>query len=217
MGTGPLVDPGYYNKLSIPLHNLTTNDYIFKGGDPLIWMEFTKLSLIQDYQSNSTSNRSLVRQGEYREFPKRKNELSDVELYLRKADPHRPIRSSIPEAMSNARTSAGEAAQSAREAERRAKSIETRLTFAGFLGIAGLLVTLYLGFSPILSLVEDSVSYVDDARKELDTHRLTAEEEKNRFLEKEIRNLREEIEELKKARIDGSVEIRPSGEILQDE
>ena len=99
LGTGPLVDPGYHNKLSIPLHNLTTNDYIFKGGDPLIWMEFTKLSLIQSYQPNSTQNSNLVRQGEYREFPKRKNELRDVELYLRKADPHRPIRSSIPEAM----------------------------------------------------------------------------------------------------------------------
>ena len=98
LGTGPLVDPGYYNKLSIPLHNLTTNDYIFKGGDPLIWMEFTKLSLIQRCQLNSKQNIKLVRRGEYREFPKRKNELSDVEHYLRKADPHRPIRSSIPDA-----------------------------------------------------------------------------------------------------------------------
>lgn len=26
LGTGPLVDPGFYGKLSIPLHNLTNND-----------------------------------------------------------------------------------------------------------------------------------------------------------------------------------------------
>src|SRR5260370_27852024 len=29
LGTGPLVDPGFQGKLSIPLHNLTTNDYTF--------------------------------------------------------------------------------------------------------------------------------------------------------------------------------------------
>lgn len=217
LGTGPLVDPGYHNKLSIPLHNLTTNDYIFKGGDPLIWMEFTKLSLIQSYQPNSIQNSNLVRQGEYREFPKRKNELRDVELYLRKADPHRPIRSSIPEAMLEAQTSAEKSARSAKEAEGRAESIRTRLTYAAVLGTAALLVALHLGFYPILSLVEDSILYVNSARKELDTHRRTAEKEKNQFLEREIHDLREEIEELKKAQIDRSVEIRPSGEVLQDE
>jgi len=45
LGTGPLVDPGFSNRLSMPLHNLTTNDYTFRGGEPLIWMEFTKLSI----------------------------------------------------------------------------------------------------------------------------------------------------------------------------
>ena len=44
VGTGPLVDPGFVGRLSLPLHNLTTNDYIFKGGEKLIWMEFTKIS-----------------------------------------------------------------------------------------------------------------------------------------------------------------------------
>jgi deoxycytidine triphosphate deaminase len=42
LGTGPLVDPGFIGKLSIPLHNLTTNNYTFVGGDDLIWIEFTK-------------------------------------------------------------------------------------------------------------------------------------------------------------------------------
>jgi deoxycytidine triphosphate deaminase len=36
LGTGPLVDPGFVGKLSIPLHNLTSNDYLFKGGEDLI-------------------------------------------------------------------------------------------------------------------------------------------------------------------------------------
>jgi deoxycytidine triphosphate deaminase len=32
LGTGPLVDPGFEGKLLIPLHNLTSNDYVFRQG-----------------------------------------------------------------------------------------------------------------------------------------------------------------------------------------
>ena len=42
LGTGPLVDPGYWGKLCIPLHNLTDEDYSIPLGDGLIWIEFTK-------------------------------------------------------------------------------------------------------------------------------------------------------------------------------
>ena len=44
LGTGPLVDPGFVGKLSIPLHNLTSNTYVFKFNDGIIQMEFTKVS-----------------------------------------------------------------------------------------------------------------------------------------------------------------------------
>ena len=44
LGTGPLVDPGFVGRLSIPLHNLTANTYTFHAGDGIIQMEFTKLS-----------------------------------------------------------------------------------------------------------------------------------------------------------------------------
>lgn len=44
LGTGPLVDPGFAGPLLIPLHNLTDNDYNIPGGNPIIWVEFTKLS-----------------------------------------------------------------------------------------------------------------------------------------------------------------------------
>ena len=45
LGTGPLIDPGFSGKLLIPLHNLTDNDYKLKGGEGIIWVEFTKLSI----------------------------------------------------------------------------------------------------------------------------------------------------------------------------
>ena len=47
LGTGPLVDPGYWGKLCIPLHNLTDEDYLIPRTEGLIWIEFTKTSLFQ--------------------------------------------------------------------------------------------------------------------------------------------------------------------------
>jgi deoxycytidine triphosphate deaminase len=43
LGTGPLVDPGFQGRLSIPIHNLTNADYSFKGGEGIITAEFTKI------------------------------------------------------------------------------------------------------------------------------------------------------------------------------
>lgn len=42
LGTGPLVDPGFWGKLCIPLHNLTDEPYEISKEDDLIWLEFTK-------------------------------------------------------------------------------------------------------------------------------------------------------------------------------
>src|SRR5256885_14069412 len=67
LGTGPLVDPGWSGRLSFPLHNLTTNDYEFPGGEEIIWMEFTKLS-----ENDRWLDRSVVspeRRGTYHAFP----------------------------------------------------------------------------------------------------------------------------------------------------
>ena len=46
LGTGPLVDPGYWGKLCIPLHNLTNEDYSIPLEEGLIWVEFTKTTWI---------------------------------------------------------------------------------------------------------------------------------------------------------------------------
>lgn len=42
LGTGPLVDPGFWGKLCIPIHNLTDEDYDVPMDEGLIWIEFTK-------------------------------------------------------------------------------------------------------------------------------------------------------------------------------
>lgn len=53
LGTGPLVDPGFMGHLSIPLHNLTANTYVFRYNDGIIQMEFTKLSSYDSRKKNA--------------------------------------------------------------------------------------------------------------------------------------------------------------------
>ena len=82
LGTGPLIDPGFGGRILIPLHNLTDNDYELKGGEGIIWVEFTKVSK-NPYWSQNGDN--IERPPDLAEFPSRKV-ISDPRLYLKKAD-----------------------------------------------------------------------------------------------------------------------------------
>lgn len=165
LGTGPLVDPGFIGKLSIPLHNLTSNDYLFKGGEDLIWMEFTKLSGNHEWDKNISKNdiNTNYQKGEYCPFPSDKTEdnLPDVLAYLRKAEPHRPIRSSIPQVFQDAEKAAEKANESV-------KFFQKLITIGG--SISGLIIFLTFGalFFQINSLVQDSVNYVKNSQAELE-------------------------------------------------
>lgn len=44
LGTGPIIDPGFQGRLSIPLHNLTSNKYTFSEDDEIISLEITKMN-----------------------------------------------------------------------------------------------------------------------------------------------------------------------------
>jgi deoxycytidine triphosphate deaminase len=106
LGTGPMVDPGFTGRLSLPIHNWTDNDYTLVGGEGLIWIEVTKLSPAVKL---GIENDPETREGEMSYLPDRKKQVSLIE-YLRKADPHRPIRSSIPASIEDAKKSAQRAA-----------------------------------------------------------------------------------------------------------
>lgn len=210
LGTGPLVDPGFDGKLSIPLHNLTTNDYKFVGGEDLIWMEFTKLSPNQRWQrNNENSSEPISRVGEYKEFPPGKA-LPDVEGYLRKADPHRSIRSSIPDILLNTKDSAEKAKESAEQSAIKAqeafqtadsvqKNLIIRLTVGGILTAIATGLALYFTINAltqdVTSLVQDSIYYVNNAQKDINL----TQKELNSIdqLRQEIQNLEQEIQKLK--------------------
>jgi deoxycytidine triphosphate deaminase len=187
LGTGPLVDPGFTGKLSIPLHNLTTNNYKFKDGEDLIWMEFTKISVNELWDTTNIDSNSLpTRTGRYIEFPLGKA-LPDVEDYLGKADKHRSIKSSIPEAFRNSE-------KAAMEASNTVKFFQRAITIGG--SITALVVFISLGalYFQVNSLVQDSVNYVNSVKKDLnnipqDTSSSKKLEEKIRLLEAENKKL----------------------------
>jgi deoxycytidine triphosphate deaminase len=165
LGTGPLVDPGFDGKLLIPLHNLTTNDYHFRGGDPLIWMEFTKVSVHENWK-RATADPSVTRQGQYVPFFKKDGKpLIDVKSFLKKAEPTRPIRSSIPSAILSAQQAAELAAKNIRD--------------LSLVAIA----TLFIGIASLLFGGFQILSYVQDVRTEL---------QRVKDLEIEIRKLKEQ-------------------------
>jgi deoxycytidine triphosphate deaminase len=174
LGTGPLVDPGFTGRLSIPLHNLTNNDYTFSVAEDLIWMEFTKLSPNKRWKKRMIGDN--LRQGDYVEF--RNDPNADVEDYLHKAIkspcPY-SIRSSIPEVFQNAEKAATDAAN-------------TLKLFQGIgaISILGLIITLGALFFQVFSLVREKDDVVNKTNNQLE------------LLQKTITNMQDEINTLKK-------------------
>jgi len=160
LGTGPLVDPGFTGRLSIPLHNLTTNDYRLVGGDSLIWMEFTKLSRRREWTPAKAV--TAPRQGRFYDLKTDKQSFGDVEDYLRKADPLRSIRSSISDALQTA-------VRQVKAASR------TNRVFAGISVVAILVAVI-----AIVSYFSATNSYLRKAQDDVQAMRLELENEKKK-------------------------------------
>ena len=162
LGAGPLVDPGFVGKLVIPLHNLTDRDWPIKGGEGLIWIEFTKLSPNVRWNSSISAE---GRQGKYKAFPERKKNLRFLE-FLEKAartKPVPPIRASIGEFVAKLENVQAVAKSAV------AKSDDTRafVRQVEVVSLVAIVVAAVLGLPPILSLIQESNAYLNEARSEL--------------------------------------------------
>ena len=165
LGTGPLIDPGFEGSLLIPLHNLTTNDYILKKDEGIIWVEFTKLSR-NPLWDTTTSIQDVRRKGKYKPFLEdKKNQKASY--YFGKAAMGKAIRSSLPEVISKTAEDANSARNDANIAKNRAEKLETRsyrfawASFAAIIvGAIGVIITIYVGFQPILQMVQDTTEYM---------------------------------------------------------
>lgn len=146
LGTGPLIDPGYVGKIYIPLHNLTTNTYVFECGEGLIWIEFTKISKIRT-ANNTSGSGSISRTGKYEDFPPRKTN-KPLTYFLNKANKGKIIASSIPEAKIIARKT------------------EKKVNTFGIIGALGFIAALVGLIYPGWQLLDSYFEKLDVLRKE---------------------------------------------------
>lgn len=83
LGTGPLINPGFYGELLIPVHNLTNNDCVIKPGETLISIEFTKLTKFHNWYSNNIAEKI------FNKIPFKKNNRKGV--YVEKRTKERKL------------------------------------------------------------------------------------------------------------------------------
>jgi deoxycytidine triphosphate deaminase len=158
LGTGPLVDPGFWGRLLIPLHNLTLNEYTFRSGEKFAWFEFTKVS--PNYWDETYERSGSRLRGTYTPFDPTKTE-TPPEDYLRRAHP-KPIRSSIPEALERS-------AKSAEDARDENRKLRNRLST---IGVIAFLAAAYGGYQLVLSSNQrfDTIMHsLADSQRELGT------------------------------------------------
>ncbi len=204
LGTGPLIDPGFVGKLVIPLHNLTDKDWCFRGGEGLIWIEFTKLSRNSRWKEREEDEH---RCGVYKEFPGGKRELQFLQ-YLEKAaetKPVPPIRASVGEFLARLDESENIAKSAKEKAEETKQSVEARFRRIQLVGVLAILVAAVLGLPPILSLIQQSTAYVIAARKEFQAvdhdrkEQLRVTQEQLEATSKELQDVRGRVEQLEHA------------------
>lgn len=159
LGTGPLINPGFCGTLMIPLHNMTDNDYSIQEGEPLIGVEFTKISPNINWRKQKNS---FIRKGIYIENQKNKND-NDFSDYMRMAYDNQPIASSLTETLLVAKDATKAAKNAETEARNAANEAITQIKKERyFLTIAALVVfiTFWLSFNDLqatlTSLNQDS-------------------------------------------------------------
>jgi deoxycytidine triphosphate deaminase len=188
LGTGPMVDPGFVGHLLIPLHNLTTNPYVFQEGESFVWVEFTKTSPHKLWDYARSSDLAHMLPNKLKLFPDSKKDRL-IWQYLNEA--HKgPIRSSIPVAIGNAQTAAVDATAAARSPRLWINSI----AFAGILTFAALTFGVIWGYlttiSPQFTAINRDLGKNDRFQSET-----TQSQEST---ERALNQLRDQISELRK-------------------
>jgi deoxycytidine triphosphate deaminase len=189
VGTGPLVDPGFEGYLSIPLHNLTANDYVITGGERLVWMEFTKLSANSEWCEAPVYEPHTA----YVEFDPEKHQRQTILDYVRYAHTG-PIQSSIPKALGSAERSALRAAADARDARSEAEAIQKRSRTYSLLGVLTVAVA-------IAALIYGGYTVVQGAQNTDDSVRSSFHELEHQVIEQrsELTHQSHTIESLRSA------------------
>ena len=149
LGTGPLVDPGFVGKLSIPLHNLTANTYTFRHGDGLIQMEFTKLSPNEVWK-NDDEGRPVIKDDLYkRKWIKKDRTIYEYISRSLEGSSDVMIRSAIPNNLKKVKDIAEKAQEEITEAK---KELDQRVRNMQLITILSLVPVLTFACTAIYQL-----------------------------------------------------------------
>jgi len=157
LGTGPLIDPGFHGKIMIPIHNLTSNEYIVFGGEDLISVEFTKVSPNDAWKIPDEG--ILKSMGIYK-ANSGKNSKKNFRELLKKALPFGigKVVSSLSDTLAEANKRIKEAQTQIEKSERLLSSFKNISIGAGITFIIAL-IALFLSTN---SVVSDANKYVSD-------------------------------------------------------
>ena len=184
LGTGPLVDPGFVGKLSIPLHNLTSNKYRFFKGDELITMEFTKMSSNKRW---CNTNLELGHSENYiaNEIKANRNVADYIHKAL-KNDRLDSVISSIPSAMA-------ESEKKVQKAQDAVKAIEKKATIQYVISIIAVCTLVISAISLSINAINKANDRYDALKDEY-AHLQQEYEDKINTFESQIDSLEELIE-----------------------
>lgn len=183
LGTGPLVDPGFFGNLLIPLHNLTDNDYELKGGEGFIWVEFTKVSKHVP--------------GNLKSFPSKKD-ITDPEQYMKKSTIlERGVQSAFKGALDDAKKNARDARNEANRFKRTGYIAIVIGAFAIIVSILGIWLTGHNLISHATKLAQDSQNQAFSTKIEKQDAKLEKFEEDMEKMKIHLMEISQSLNELK--------------------
>ena len=185
LGTGPMVDPGFFGSLLIPLHNLTNNDYEIDSGEGIIWVEFTKLNGHDFWKSKKGE-----RPSDLKPFPNVKY-IKDARSYLRKSGIL--AKGGVQSAFRGVLEQAKNVADAARE---ETKSFRNYYTWGGIAAAIAIAVSLASVIIGGYILVTQTTKIATDIRYESESSG-DEQAQKIRSVEKNVANLEAQIDRYK--------------------
>lgn len=215
LGTGPMVDPGFFGSLLIPLHNLTNNYYELDGGDGIIWVEFTKLNVHDFWKSKEAK-----RPSDLKSFPNKKD-VKDARSYLKRSGiiEKGGVQSAFRGALEQAQNAADDAREAADAAREETNKFKNYYTWGGLAALIAILVSLASVIIGGYNLVTQTTKIATDIRYQ---NELGGDEQSQKIdsIEKDVANLaarvdryKEEANELRK-QIDSMKKIQKADQSI---
>lgn len=201
LGTGPIIDPGFRGRLSIPLHNLTSNRYTFFENDEIISLEITKMSPYATLQGCR-----CLRRGKYK--PTDITPHRQVTGYLNKALGSRSsdgVISSLIAATNDIRETAERAKSEAKEAVNTANSTDKKINLWGIIGTVIAIVAIFVTAIGLLIPTFQLVVSLRETQTGYET-RISELEDKVSNLERKLKDLVVEDSQAGDTQEDGQIE-----------